>query len=81
MKDATDCLGLLPGKNLSKLKNLGVIFESELKFDRQINAVVKNSFFHLRSISKLKFFLRIWRQLCMLLCHLVWIIVMHCIWV
>ncbi len=27
---------------------------TELKFDRQVNAVVKNSFFHLRSISKLK---------------------------
>lgn len=43
-----------PGKLLFCVKNLGVIFDSELKFDQQINAVVKNSFFHLRSISKLK---------------------------
>jgi len=49
-----DCLGLFPGKKLSSVRNLGVIFDSELKFDRQINAVVKNSFFHLRSIAKLK---------------------------
>ncbi len=43
--DVTDCLGLLPGKNLSRVKNLGVIFDAELKYDRQINAVVKNVFF------------------------------------
>ncbi len=49
-----DCLGQFPGKKLSCVKNLGVIFDPELKFDRQVNAVVKNSFFHLRSISKLK---------------------------
>ncbi len=42
------------GKKPSCVKNLGVIFDSELKFDRQVNAVVKNSLFHLKSISKLK---------------------------
>ncbi len=36
----SDCLGLLLGQNLSRVKNLGVIFDSELKFDHQINAVV-----------------------------------------
>ncbi len=54
VNDAYGCLGQFPGKKLSCVKNLGVIFDSELKFDRQVNAVVKNSFFHLRSISKLK---------------------------
>ncbi len=38
----------------SHATNLGIIFDSELKFDRQINTVVKNSFVHLRRIAKLK---------------------------
>ncbi len=37
-----DKLLLFPGEKLSFVKSLGFIFESELKFDRQINAVVKN---------------------------------------
>ncbi len=49
--DSNDNLLLLPGKKLSFVKSLGFIFDSELKFDRQINAVVKNSyFFYLRYI-------------------------------
>lgn len=36
------------------MKSLGFIFDSEIKFDFQINAVVKNSFFYLRYIAKLK---------------------------
>ncbi len=48
--------------NLSTLikphvKNLGVTFDSELKFDKQVNSVVKTSFFQLRIISKIKSFL------------------------
>ncbi len=39
MDDVTDCLGLFPEINLSRVKNLGIIFDSELKFDCQINAV------------------------------------------
>ncbi len=54
VNDVYDCLGQFPGKKLPCVKNLGVIFDSELKFDRQVNAIVKNSFFYLRSISKLK---------------------------
>ncbi len=45
VNDVFDCLGQFPGKKLSCVKHLGVIFDSELKFDRQVNAVVKNSFF------------------------------------
>ena len=38
-------------------KNLGVLFDSAFKLDKQINAIVKSSFFHLRSIAKIKPFL------------------------
>ena len=34
--------------------NLGVIFDSELCFNKQISSVVKNSFYQLRTISKIK---------------------------
>ncbi len=37
-----------------QIRNLGVVFDPELKFDKQINAVVKNSFFQIRSIARLK---------------------------
>ncbi len=39
------------------VKNLGVVFDEHLKFDRQINSVVKSSFFQLRLLSKAKPFL------------------------
>jgi len=39
------------------VKNLGVQFDSSLKFDKQINSVVKSCFYHLRSIAKVKLFL------------------------
>lgn len=35
-------------------KNLGFIFDHALKFDKQINSVVKSSFYQLRQIAKLK---------------------------
>ncbi len=38
------------------VKNLGVIFGSALKLDKQINAVVKISFFQLSTTSKIKSF-------------------------
>ncbi len=41
----------------SVVKNLGVKFDSSLKFDKKINSVVKSGFFHLRSITKVKPFL------------------------
>ncbi len=39
------------------VQNLGVVFDNSLKFDKQISAVVGSSFFHLRSLSKIKSFL------------------------
>lgn len=39
------------------VKNLGVIIDSALKFDKKINSVVKSSFFQLRLLSKAKSFL------------------------
>ncbi len=41
----------------SWVKNLGFIFDDGLKFDRQINSVVKTCFFQLRLLSKAKPFL------------------------
>ncbi len=35
-------------------KNLGVLFDSGLKFDKQINSVVKSCFYHLRRLAKVK---------------------------
>ncbi len=40
----------------SIVKNLGVQFDVSLKFDKQINSVVKSCFFHLRLIAKVKTF-------------------------
>lgn len=41
----------------TQVKNLGVLFDTELKFDKQINAVVKWSFFQFITVSKFKSFL------------------------
>lgn len=38
----------------SKLKNLGEIFDSNLKFDLYVHNTVKDSFFHLINISRLR---------------------------
>ncbi len=38
-------------------RNLGVLFDRNLKFDKQIRAVVKSCFFHLHQLSKVKPFL------------------------
>lgn len=38
----------------SSVKNVGVVFESALKFDKQVNAVVKSIIFHLRPLAKVK---------------------------
>ena len=35
-------------------RSLGVIFDSALTFDKQINSVVKGCYFQLRNIAKLK---------------------------
>lgn len=39
------------------VRNLGVIIDSSLSFDKQINSVVRSSFYHLKIIAKLKPFL------------------------
>lgn len=39
------------------VKNLGVIMDSDFKLDKQINSVIKSSFFQLRLLSKVKSFL------------------------
>lgn len=39
------------------VRNLGVVFDETLKFERQINLVVKSCFFQLRLLSKEKTFL------------------------
>ncbi len=41
----------------SRARNLGVIFDPALKFDKQINSVVKSAFFQLRMIAKIKYFI------------------------
>ncbi len=43
-----------PLSNNSYVKNLGVFFYSEIRFDRQVNSVVKTYFFQLKKLSKLK---------------------------
>lgn len=41
----------------SCVRNLGVLFDSNLKFDKQISTVVKSCFYHIRLLSKVKPFL------------------------
>ncbi len=36
------------------VRNLGVLFDFSLKFDKQINSVVRSCFFHLRRLAKVK---------------------------
>ncbi len=47
-------LGSLSASVQPYVRNLGFTFDSSLEFDKQISTVVKGSFFHLRSIAKLK---------------------------
>ncbi len=47
-------LGYLSASVQPYVRNIGVTFESLLNFEKQISTVVKGSFFHLRSIAKLK---------------------------
>ncbi len=50
-------LGFLSNNLHNHAKNLGVHFDPLLQFDKHVNAVVKSSFFHLRSVAKVKHFL------------------------
>ncbi len=47
----------LAAHNKVAVKNVGVWFDRELKFDKQINNVVKSCFFNLRLLAKVKPFL------------------------
>ncbi len=49
-------LGGLPSAVKPWVKNLGVVFDEYLKFDRQINYVVKSRFFQLRTFIESKDF-------------------------
>ncbi len=51
-----DCGPLAPYETQCA-RNLGVLFDHNLKFGKQINAVVKSCFYHLRQLSKVKPFL------------------------
>ncbi len=50
-------LGFLNNNLHNHAKNLGVHFDPLLQFDKHVKAVVKSSFFHLRSVAKVKHFL------------------------
>lgn len=49
-------LGSLAKHNKAAVKNLGVLFDSEFKFDKQINLVAKSCFFNLRLLAKWEVF-------------------------
>ncbi len=50
-------LGFLTPYNTQCARNLGILFDSSLKFDKQILAVVKSCFYQLRLLIKVKPFL------------------------
>ena len=53
----TDALGPLASNIRPSVRNLGVIFDSAFKFQQQVSAVVRKSFFHLRTLAKVKAYL------------------------
>lgn len=57
IKLTTSSLGNLSTLIKPQFKNLDVIFDSAFKFDKQVNAVVKASFYQLRTLAKIKSFL------------------------
>lgn len=52
----SDALGPLTSKIRTSVRNLGVIFDSNFKFEKQVG-VVRNNFFQLRILTKLKNYL------------------------
>ena len=54
---STDVLGPLASNIKPSVRNLGVIFDSTFKFEQQVSGVVKRSFYHLRTLAKLKTYL------------------------
>lgn len=76
--------GLLSFKLISTMKNLGVTFDHCFKIDKQIDSVVRASFYQLRLLSKVKPFLNrsdLEKTSSMLLSVPELIIVMLCMWV
>ena len=51
----TDALGPLASNIRPSVRNLGVIFDSAFKFQQQVSAVVRKSFFHLRTLAKVTY--------------------------
>ncbi len=47
-------LGPLSSNVRDRVRNLGVVFDPTLSFDKQISTVLKSSFFQLRSIARIK---------------------------
>uniref|UniRef100_A0A8C1UC21 Reverse transcriptase domain-containing protein n=1 Tax=Cyprinus carpio TaxID=7962 RepID=A0A8C1UC21_CYPCA len=56
-ESATSDPNMLISKLKPTIRNLGVTFDSSLKFDKQVDSVVKASFFQLRLLAKVKPFL------------------------
>ncbi len=46
-----DCCSL---DSSSSVRNLGVLFDSNLSFDRHLSSICKTAFYHLKNISKLR---------------------------
>ena len=57
IKLTTSSLGILSTLANPQVKNLGIVFDSAFKFDKQVNPVVKASFYQLCTIAKIKSFL------------------------
>lgn len=52
-----DTLGPLATSLSGTVSNLGVLFDSSFKFDKQVSSVVKSSFYQLRQVSKAKHYI------------------------
>lgn len=62
------------------VKNLGLLIDSESKLDKQINLVIKYSFFQLRQLSKVKSFdfervIHVFISTCLDYCNGLWVLV------
>lgn len=53
----TDTLSTLVSSPKPAVRNLGVILDSSFKFDQQVTATIKRSFYHLRILAKVKTYL------------------------
>uniref|UniRef100_A0AAX7SWL5 Reverse transcriptase domain-containing protein n=1 Tax=Astatotilapia calliptera TaxID=8154 RepID=A0AAX7SWL5_ASTCA len=52
-----DALGFLTSSFSDTVRNLGVLFDSSFKLDKQVSAVVRSSFYQLRLISKARHYI------------------------